>query len=146
VGLLDLRSGLVWFAGWKALHADGSLQFLNAMKLAQTSGTTIVVFLSRHLTKRLIDPDVCVLLKCVLPLSHSYKGRLLTKFSLPPVSSSVPLDNGASVRMFLQGQDLCAPVTWCNEISRKIWPWLSSVSIEEWQEWQGDALQHRVAW
>ena len=50
--------------GWSALHEGGQLEFLNMIKLAQTSGTTILVFLSRHLTKRLADPDVCVLLKC----------------------------------------------------------------------------------
>merc|ERR1712046_500152 len=42
------------------------------MGLAQTRGTTIVVFLTRHLTKRLMDPDVCVLLKAKICVHQSH--------------------------------------------------------------------------
>ncbi len=115
------------------------------MKLAQTSGTTIVVFLARHLTKRLMDPDVCVLLKCVFALFSTANalrvGQFpnISAFSLSPASSSVSFDND-TLQICPQGQDLCTPVTWCDEVCRKIWHGLSSVSIQEWKERKRDAL------
>jgi hypothetical protein len=114
--------------GWSALHEGGQLEFLNMIKLAQTSGTTILVFLSRHLTKRLADPDVCVLLKCAHAVTHPH-----TLIPLPLAAGCWPLAAGRWLLqplcmkceltvglvpswLLLQGQDLRASIARCHEV------------------------------
>ena len=58
--------------GLRVFRAGGSLEFVDAYQIAKSSGTTILVFLLRHITQRIRHPDICVLLRAPVCVHQSH--------------------------------------------------------------------------